>query len=196
MTMSPLQWTLLGMAAAVALLYGLWVVIPVLHGLPWIPTGRERIRRALEMARVRPGEIVYDLGAGDGRVLVMAAREFGAQAVGIEASPLHCAVAWLRALFSGSLSRVRVRRGNFFRADLRDADVVFAYLTSRHVLRLQPQLERQLRPGTRVVTISFDFPDWQPAAFDKKDLIFLYRMPPDAGGLGTFLAKQDLPLSR
>jgi len=103
-----LRVALIFLAATFVLLGGLWVVIPILHGLAWIPprrlavrgrpSRRQRIYRALELAQVRPGETVYDLGAGDGRVLVIAARDFGAQAVGIEIEPVHCAVAWLRAL--------------------------------------------------------------------------------------------------
>jgi hypothetical protein len=80
-----------------------------------------------------------------------------------------------------------VRRENFYRSDLSEADVVFAYLTSDQAPSLQKQFERQLKHGTRVVTISFDLPGWQPEAFDRDDLIFLYKMPPVTGDLSSFL---------
>jgi hypothetical protein len=83
-----------------------------------------------------------------------------------------------------------VKRGDFFKADLSPADVVFIYATSRQAVRLEKQLAAQLRPGARVVTISFDFPDWEPTAFDQGELIFLYKMPPQPGNLETFLAKR------
>lgn len=166
------------------------VFVPLAYGLPPTPTQPGRIRKALKLANLQPGESLYDLGAGNGRVLVIAAKEFEAQAVGIEAGPVQCVQAWLKALFNGVRSQVRVKRGNFFKFDLSEADVVFAYLTSDYVLRLEAQLIEQLKPGARVVTISFDFPNWEPAAFDKRELIFMYTMPPTAGDLGTFLQKQ------
>ncbi len=175
----------------------LWIVIilvtyliPLAYGLPPTPTRPERIRRALQLAGLQPGEVLYDLGSGSGRVLLIAAREFGAQAVGIEAGPIQCIQAWAASLIQGVQSRVGVRWGNFFKADVRDADVVFAYLTSNYAKRLEAMLAAQLKPGARVVTISFDFPDWEPADFDAANLIFQYRMPPSPGNLESFLARK------
>jgi len=108
---------------------------------------------------------------------VLAPGEFGARAVGIEIGPVQCALAWAAARLSGLRQEVRIEWGDFFKADLRPADVVFAYLTSAQADRLQKQLESQLRAGTRVVTISFDLPGWEPAAFDNESLIFLYQIP-------------------
>jgi SAM-dependent methyltransferase len=186
---------LAGIAALLAVFYGLWLLVPILSGLPWRPTETKRIRRALELARVQPGEHVYDLGSGDGRVLLMAAREFGAYATGayatgIEISPLHCLVARWMAQSQHLSERISIRQGDFFKADLSDADVVFAYMTSREARRLRPHLEKQLHPGARVVTISFDFDGWQPDAYDNEGLIFLYQMPPTPGSVTTFLAKR------
>jgi cyclopropane fatty-acyl-phospholipid synthase-like methyltransferase len=155
----------------------LWILVPALYGLPPVTTQRERIRRALQMANLRPDEIFYDLGSGHGRVLVMAAKEFKAHAVGIEVGPVQCAIAWLNALYNGVGSRVRVKVMDFYKADVRQADVVFAYLTSKQAPRLQEQLEKQLKRGARVVTISFDFPNWKPSEMDREQLIFLYHMP-------------------
>ncbi len=171
----------------------LWLLVPMFSGTPWIPTRTGRIRKALQLARVKTGEVVYDLGCGDGRVLVLAAREFGAQTVGIELGPLQCAAAWSRRIFSGTKDRIRVHWGSFYRMDLKRADVVFAYLISSQAKPLQAFLEGQLKPGARVVTISFDFPDWEPENYDDEDLIFLYRMPPVPGNIGTFLARKSLP---
>jgi len=175
----------------------LWIVIvlaayliPAAYGLPPTSTRPERIRRALRLGDLQPGEALYDLGSGVGRVLVIAAREFDADAVGIDVGPVQCVWARLAALFNGVNSRVRVRWGNLFNADLREADVVFAYLTSGYAKKLEAHLSAQLKPGARVVTIAFDLPDWEPAEFDKEGLIFLYRMPPTPGDLGTYLARQ------
>lgn len=174
--MSELIWLIL---AGLFLLIGmLWLLVPAFHGLPWVPTREKRIRRALELAELRPEETLYDLGAGDARVLVMAALEFRARAVGIEVGPVQCALGWLRILLSRASGRARVRWGNFYKADLTAADVVFVYLTSSQTSRLQPLLERDLRPGARVVSVAADFPDWEPLRVDRQSLIFVYRMPP------------------
>ena len=168
----------------------IWYLVPAFYGLPSVHTRADRIRRALQMADLQPDEILYDLGAGDGRVLVVAAKEFAAKAVGIDVGPLQCAAAWVNARLNRVAHRVRVKWGDFFKADLREADVVFAYATSSQAGRLEYQLEAQLRPGARVVTVSFDMPHWEPAGFDKNQLIFLYRMPPARGDLVSYLVKQ------
>lgn len=163
-----------------------WILIPALYGLPSVPTRRERIRKALRLADLRAGEAFYDLGAGDGRTLVIAAKEFGAQATGIEIGPAQCLVCWVNARVSGTSPRaraersrsIRVRRGDFYRADVSGADVVFVYATSRELVRLQKHLEGQVRSGARVVTVGSNFPDWEPASVDSENLLFLYVMPP------------------
>jgi len=169
---------LIGLGLVFLLISGLWLIVPALYGVPWVPTREKRIRRALQLAKLQPGEILYDLGAGDGRVLVMAAKEFGAQGVGIEIGPVQCALGVLRSWFSGSRQRVQIRCGNFYKADIHDADVVFVYLTSSQMIRLSAKLARELRPGARVVSVAADFPDWQPSKVDQERLIFVYEMPP------------------
>jgi SAM-dependent methyltransferase len=185
-----LQLVLIFLGTSIVILVMFWIFVPLLTGLPWIPTHRKRIHKALELSDLAPGEVFYDLGAGDGRVLVLAARHYGANAVGIELSPTHCLLAWLRVLLSGVSDRVSIRWGNFYKMDFKKADVVYAYLTPEHAIRLRSQLEKQLRPGARVVTISADVDGWEPTAFDAEDLIFLYHMPPIPGSLGSFMAKE------
>lgn len=170
------------------MLYGLWLIVPFFYQLPWVPTKKMRIRRALELANLQPGELLYDLGAGDGRVLLMAAEEFGAKAVGVEASPLQYLFTAARCFFSGSRQNIRVRRENFYKADFSDADVLFAYMTPDHAIRFQDKFVEKLRPGARVVMIAFDFPHWKPSIVDQNELIFVYEMPPELGGLTAYLA--------
>lgn len=179
----------LGIAAALLLvLVGMWLFVPILFGLPWRPTAAARIHRALKLAGLRPGERFYDLGAGDGRVLFAAAGEFGARAVGVEISPLHCLVIGLSARLRGLSDRVSVRCADFNSVPLGDADVVFAYMTAGPAERLRPRLERQLKPGARVVAVSFSFAGWKPVDYDPETLVFVYRMPPEPGGLEAYLA--------
>jgi SAM-dependent methyltransferase len=149
-----------------------------LHGAPWVPTPRGIVRRMLRLAAVRPGELVYDLGCGDGRVLVTAARSFGARAVGIEIDVSR--FLWSLAVVGllGLWGRVRVIRGDLFKQDLRKADVVVTYLLQETNDRLQAKLLRELRPGARVVTNTFSFPGLRLAASDEEYRLYLYRIGP------------------
>jgi len=169
----------------------LWILIPALYGLPPVPTRPERIQKALKLANLQPNETLYDLGAGDGRVLLIAARDFDAQAIGIEIGPIQCALIWLRAVANGYTRQIQVRWENFYKADLKDADVVFVYATSKEVMKLAPHLETQMKRGSRVVSISADFPEWEPTVLDEQNLIFIYEIPPTKGNVVTYLARRS-----
>lgn len=169
----------------------LWVFIPALYGLPSRPTHPDRIRKALKSANLQPNEVLYDLGAGDGRVLLIAAQEFGAKAVGIEVGPVQCALIWLRIVASGVGDKIQLKWGNYLKTDLSEADVIFIYATSREVVRLAPYLEKQMKRGSRLVSISADFPEWEPSVFDEPDLFFIYTMPSHYGSLTTYLLKNS-----
>jgi precorrin-6B methylase 2 len=169
---------LIGLGLVFLLISGLWLIVPALYGVPWVPTREKRIRKALQLAELQPSETLYDLGAGDGRVLLMAVQEFKANAVGIEIGPVQCALGWLRIWLSGSRHKAQVRCGDVYKADVQDADVVFVYLTSKQTTRLSKKLEQELRPGARVVSIAADFENWQPKLVDRELIIFVYQMPP------------------
>ena len=169
----------------------LWILVPALYGLPLVPTKLSRIRKALKLVNLQPDEVLYDLGSGDGRVLLIAAREFGAQAVGIEIGPVQRVVSWIKVFRNGVRQRVRIEAGNFYKVDLGAADVVFVYATSKEVIKLAAHLEKQMKPGSRLVSISADFPEWEPSAFDERELIFVYEMPPKPGNLTTYLLKRE-----
>lgn len=177
-------------AIIVIFLAGLWYLVPLLYGLPWIPAKRDRIYQALELAALKSDEILYDLGAGDGRVLTVAAGEYGAIAIGIEISPVHCLIARIRTLIKGVRANVKIRWQNLYRSDFSDADVVFVYLTQGHAIRIKSLLKAQLRPGARVVTLSSDLDGWEPTGMDSEGLIFLYKMPPVQGSIASFMARE------
>ncbi len=147
------------------------------RGAPWVPTPRSVVRRMLSLAQVRPGEVVYDLGCGNGRVLVSAARRFGAKAVGIEIDLSR--FLWSLAVITvfGLWRRVRLVRGDLFRQDLREADVVVTYLLQDTNDRLQAKLLREMRSGARVVSNTFRFTDLRLAASDEEYRIYVYRIP-------------------
>jgi precorrin-6B methylase 2 len=168
----------------------LWILVPALYGLPPVPTNRERIHHALQLAKLQPDEILYDLGAGDGRVLLIAARDFKAQAVGIEIGPIQCILIWFRVMANGLASRIKIHWGNFYQATIKDADVVFVYATSKEVMKLAPHLDTEMKKGARLVSISADFSKWEPSVVDEHDLIFIYEMPPIEGSVTTYMLKK------
>jgi len=167
----------------------LWILIPAFYGLPSKPTRPDRIRAALNLVNLQPDETLYDLGAGDGRVLIIATKEFGAKAIGLEVGPVQCLLIWLRIVVGGLRKRVQIKLANFYKTDLSNADVVFIYATSQELLKLAPHLEKQMKLGSRLVSISADFPQWEPSAFDDHELIFAYEMPPKEGSLTTYMLK-------
>jgi len=151
-------------------------------GAPWVPTSRQVVYRMLSMAEVKPGEVVYDLGCGDGRVLITAARRFGARAVGVEVDVFRYLWSAIAVTLTGRWKQVRVIRGDLFSVDLRDADVVFTYLLQDTNDRLKDKLRRELRPGTRIIANTFVFPGLPLVATDEELHLYLYRMGPLSSG--------------
>jgi SAM-dependent methyltransferase len=127
------------------------------RGAPWVPTSMSMVRKMLTLAEVGPGDLVYDLGCGDGRMIVTAARRYGSRAVGIEIDPLR--YLWCQMLITvlGLRRRVRIVYGDFFNQDLSEADVVTCYLLQSTNNELEGKLKRESAPGTRVVSNTFTF---------------------------------------
>ena len=151
-------------------------------GAPWVPTSRQVIRRMLEMADLRPGELLFDLGCGDGRVLITAARSFGARAVGVEVDLSRYLWSVFAVTFRGLWSRVKVIRGDLFSVDLAEADVIFTFLLQDTNERLKEKLRRELRPGTRIISNIFTFSGFPLVAADEELHLYLYRMADPTGG--------------
>jgi ubiquinone/menaquinone biosynthesis C-methylase UbiE len=130
---------------------------------PYIPTPELVVERMLQAGRVKPGDTVYDLGSGDGRIVIAAAQKFGAKAVGIEIRPDLCRKATEHIKALGLEDRVRMLEASALRVDLSPANVVTMYLLTSSNERLKPNLERDLKPGSRVVTNEFPIRGWKPA---------------------------------
>jgi precorrin-6B methylase 2 len=129
----------------------------------YIPTPTEVVTAMLKMAQVRPGDVVYDLGSGDGRIVIAAVREFGAaRGVGIELDAARVLEARALARQAGVSDRVEFRQQDLFETDLRDATVVTIYLGNAVNLRLRPKLLAELKAGVRIVSHAFDMGDWAP----------------------------------
>ena len=130
--------------------------------VPFVPTPPAVVTAMLRIARVGPSDVVYDLGSGDGRIVIAAAREFGARGVGIERNPALVKEAREAAERAGVAARVRFIEQDFFEADLREATVVTLYLLPTVNLKVRDKLRSELRRGTRVVSHYYAMGDWLP----------------------------------
>ena len=145
----------------------------------YVPTPHETVEAMLALGEVGPGDVVYDLGSGDGRIPIEAAKRFGARGVGIDISPQRIAEAKANARAAGVTGRVSFRRQDLFQADIRDATVVTLYLLPELNERLKPRL-LALKPGTRIVSHVWDMGDWKPEkTVDAAEgfSIYLWRVP-------------------
>ena len=148
-------WVGLGLAAgACASLFG--------QDVPYRPTPHQVVDAMLRLAAVAKDDVVYDLGSGDGRIVIAAARDFGARGVGIEIDPRLVAESVRSAQGAGVAERVRFVQQDLFQTDLSPATVVTLFLSQEFNLRLRPKLLRELRPGTRIVSHRHDMGDWRP----------------------------------
>lgn len=138
---------------------------------PYVPTKMDGVRKILKLAGVKKGKNFYELGSGDGRVVYEAAR-LGAKALGIEQS-------WLRVLYSqykafkNGLLKARFSHGNIFSKNYQDADVIYAYLLTKGIHKLEPKLKKELKKGAVVITQTYHFKSWRP--FIKSDNFWLYK---------------------
>jgi SAM-dependent methyltransferase len=158
---------LAAIAAALAI-----AVLPALAQQPaaptpdihYVPTSGGVTNAMLKLANVTPLDVVYDLGSGDGRIVIAAAKNYGARGVGVELDPQLIKTATKNAVKAGVADKVRFIQADLFKTDLSDATVVTLYLSNSINRRLASILQRQLKPGARVVSHRFDMGDWQPDA--------------------------------
>src|SRR5467141_1554553 len=128
----------------------------------FVPTPQEVVDEMLRLANVRKGDVLYDLGSGDGRIPVTAATKFGVRAVGIDLDPERIPEATGNAKRNGVTSLVKFRNEDLFQADFHDATVVTLYLLPDLNVKLMPRLMEQLKPGSRIVSHQFDMGKWKP----------------------------------
>jgi SAM-dependent methyltransferase len=146
---------------------------------PYIATPPEVVTAMLTLAQVGSRDVVYDLGCGDGRIVIAAARRFGARGVGIDIDPQRVAEANQAAKDAGVVGRVRFRQADLFEADLAEATVVTLYLLPDINMDLRDKLRRELAPGTRVVSHAFAMGDWKPDKIVKirDSTLYLWTIP-------------------
>jgi SAM-dependent methyltransferase len=144
------------------------------------PTRQAVADAMLKLAHITPNDVVYDLGSGDGRIVMLAAQKYGARGVGIEIDAQLVDISRQIARDGDVADRVTFVQGDLFDADISEATIVTLYLSRTVNARLEPKLKHDLRPGTRIVSHQFPMPDWTPDAtlkVDGEDL-FLWTIPP------------------
>jgi SAM-dependent methyltransferase len=130
--------------------------------VPYVPTTDAAVQTMLKLADVKKTDVVYDLGCGDGRIVITAAKNLGARGVGIDINPVRIGEANENAKKAGVEKQVRFEENDLFEADIHEATVVTLFLLPHINLKLRPKLLHDLKPGTRVVSNTFDMGDWKP----------------------------------
>ena len=160
--------------------------------VPYVPTPLEVVKKMLDMAKVGPKDVLYDLGSGDGRIVIMAAQKYGAKAVGVELDAGRFKESSARLTELGLEKRAKIVQGNLFETDVRAATVVTLYLLPDVNQRLRPRLEKELRPGARVVSHNYSMDTWEAeqvetvtSADGVEHTIFLYVLPQPRSATGT-----------
>lgn len=163
---------LLGVLIAVAC----YIALPALSGSPWWPAPKREVIKLLRMAELKESEILYDLGCGDGRALIAAAREFGVGGVGVEIDPVKVFIARFLVKSAGLSDRIKILRASVLDVPLNDADVVFLYLSHQLIDRLKEKFLAELKPEARIASYGFmvrGFPLYKTADGLKG---FIYKM--------------------
>ena len=162
----------------------------------FVPTPMEVVEAMLEVTRVGPKDVVYDLGSGDGRIVITAASRRGARGVGIDIDPERIKESRVNADSAGVKGRVAFRQADLFKSDLREASVITLYLLPLLNQRLMPKLYRELRPGTRIASNAFDMGDWKadsvievPGKVGGTYTVYYWLLPADVGGEWTVRVK-------
>ena len=152
--------------------------------VPYVPTPDAVVARMLEVAKVGPDDLLYDLGSGDGRIVITAAQRYGARGVGYDLNPQRIEESNENARRAGVADRVRFVEQDLFEADLTGATVVTLYLLPSVNLKLRPKLLKDLAPGTRVVSHNYGMGDWEPTSVDEVDVdgakhyVYFWTVPP------------------
>jgi len=162
----------------------LTLLLGVQNLAPYVPSPPEVVDRMLAFAKVSPKDVVYDLGCGDGRIVIAAAKKYGARGVGVDIDPERINESIANARRAGVEKLVTFRVEDALKTDVSEATVVTLYLLSFANIQLRPILEKQLRPGARIVSHNFGMGNWQPHEVDSfvdsnggTRTLYLWRMP-------------------
>lgn len=153
------------------------MVLAMVIGAPLVFSKKQTAQTMVDLLQLKPGNRVYDLGSGDGRLLILAAKK-GAKAVGIEINPYAVLLSWLRIQLSGFKNQVQVKWGSYWKTDISDADAVVVYGVPWIMGRLAKKLQQELKPGTKIVSNSFQISELKlvKQVIVDKDRVYLYQI--------------------
>jgi trans-aconitate methyltransferase len=154
--------------------------------VPYVPTHEKVVAEMLKVAKVGKNDVLYDLGSGDGRIPITAAKRFGTRGVGFDIDPARITEARANAVKAGVADKVKFVQQDLFEADIREATVVTLYLLPDINLRLRPKLLSDLKPGTRIVSHNYDMGDWKPlqtitVKVPEEHTVYYWVVPPKGG---------------
>jgi predicted RNA methylase len=151
-----------------------WRVWTHFIGGEWVPTPQRIVDKMLELARVKKSDIVYDLGAGDGKIVISAAK-LGAKSTGIEIDPIRVLMGKAK-LRLNRLNNAEIKLGNLYKVDLKNVTVVTLFLLPKTMQKIERKLRKELKKGSRIVSHKFAFKNWKPVKVDQENKIYLYNV--------------------
>lgn len=165
---------IVGVIIVLIIIYGVSVNWTTITGAPYVPSTFRKVKRMLDKADIGPDDILYDLGSGDGRIVIMAAKRYGARAVGVEIDPIRCFLSRFFKLIFGVNKRIKIYCRDFFKVDLSEATVVTTFLLQETNFALLDKLGRELKPGTKIIANHFEFPQW--LLIDEYHDVYIYEI--------------------
>jgi len=164
----------------ISLVLFIWLsslLIAVIYGAPTVYVKNSSIEKAFELAKIRPGKTVLDLGCGNARSLIYAAKNFRAKGIGVEISPYYYLVAKLNVIFSGHSKQIKIYYGNILeKGDLiKEADIIYLYLFDKLLRKLLSVIEKNRKNGSQIVSVAFPVPNLKPASQSNSPKVFLYK---------------------
>lgn len=176
------EWMIGYAAQVVVVVFGIFLIalasmfLSRRFGAPWVISDEQAITRMLDLAELKQGQTLVDLGSGDGRLLIRAVKDYPVKGLGFEIDPLRVLLARFFIWRRGLRKEIEIVWANIFKADISQADVIVMYMTRESNARLKAIFEEQLKPGTMVVCNAFPIPGWTPVKIDNIHLIFVYRV--------------------
>jgi precorrin-6B methylase 2 len=154
----------------------IWIMWSSVIGAGFEPTSKNLVKKILEIAEIGPDDILYDLGSGDGRIVIEAVKGYGASAVGIEADPIRVLWSRMSLFLNGIQDKSKIKWGNFFNEDIIEATTVTLFLGGKTNQKLKEKLIKELKPGTTIVSYVWTFHGWNPVKVNYTDKIYLYKI--------------------
>lgn len=154
-----------------------WIWPPNSPWAPWWRTSKKLAWAVCTFAKVKRNDVIYELGSGEGNVLIIAAKKYGVRCVGIEIEPVRAWLSRIDIWIRGLSNHIRIIRGDLFKQDISEASIIFVYLVPKTLKKLKKKFLKELQPGTKIVSLRYEIDGWNYSEFDKKNQLYLYKVP-------------------